>query len=298
MKYDLFCYFYNMIIPPIKIQGKKTKIVPKIMEIADGILNDHPEIDTWVEPFLGSGVVAFNCPGRIKKVIVNDINPHIIKFYKGVADGIITPDKIKEVFNTHNQNLLKDGYDYYNQIKDRFNQSFDTMDFLFLTRTGFNGVMRFNNSGKWNVPFCKLNNRLSKNVIDDLASSVDELSRLFKSKEFIFYNKSFEEVIESAPKNSIFYCDPPYYGLQVQYFKGWGKEDEIRLNEMLKDKMFIYSTWLEDGIRENPMINEYWGGYEIEGKKHKYNVAEKAEKRNQVTEGLIYPKTQNKYSLF
>lgn len=287
-----------MIISPIKIQGKKTKIVPKIMEIADGILNDHPEIDTWVEPFLGSGVVAFNCPGRIKKVIVNDINPHIIKFYKGVADGIITPDKIKEVFNTHNQNLLKDGYDYYNQIKDRFNQSFDTMDFLFLTRTGFNGVMRFNNSGKWNVPFCKLNNRLSKNVIDDLVSSVDELSRLFKSKEFIFYNKSFEDVIESAPESSIFYCDPPYYGLQVQYFKGWGKEDEIRLNEMLKDKMFIYSTWLEDGIRENPMINEYWRGYEIEGKKHKYNVAEKAEKRNQVTEGLIYPKTQNKYSLF
>ena len=287
-----------MIIPPIKIQGKKTKIVPKIMEIADGILNDHPEIDTWVEPFLGSGVVAFNCPGRIKKVIVNDINPHIIKFYKGVADGIITSDRIREVFDIHNQNLLKDGYDYYNQIKDRFNQSFDTMDFLFLTRTGFNGVMRFNNSGKWNVPFCKLNNRLSKNVIDDLASSVDELSRLFKSKDFTFYNQSFEEVIESAPENSIFYCDPPYYGLQVQYFKGWGKEDEIRLNEMLKDKMFIYSTWLEDGIRENMMIDEYWGEYEIEGKKHKYNVAEKAEKRNQVTEGLIYPKIQNKYSLF
>ena len=287
-----------MIIPPIKIQGKKTKIVPKIMEIADGILNDHPEIDTWVEPFLGSGVVAFNCPGRIKKVIVNDINPHIIKFYKSVADGIITSDKIREVFDIHNQNLLKDGYDYYNQIKDRFNQSFDTMDFLFLTRTGFNGVMRFNNSGKWNVPFCKLNNRLSKNVIDDLASSVDELSRLFKSKDFTFCNRSFEEVIATAPENSIFYCDPPYYGLQVQYFKGWGKEDEIRLNEMLKDKMFIYSTWLEDGIRENMMINEYWGEYEIEGKKHKYNVAEKAEKRNQVTEGLIYPKTQNKYSLF
>ena len=287
-----------MIIPPIKIQGKKTKIVPKIMEIADGLLSEHPEIDTWVEPFLGSGVVAFNCPGRIKKVIVNDINPHIIKFYKGIADDSITADNIREVFDIHNQNLIKDGYDYYNQIKNRFNQSFDTMDFLFLTRTGFNGVMRFNGSGKWNVPFCKLNNRLSKNVIEDLVSSVDELSRLFKSKDFTFYNKSFEDVIESAPKNSIFYCDPPYYGLQVQYFKGWRKEDEIRLNEMLKDKMFIYSTWLEDGIRENMMINEYWGEYEIEGKKHKYNVAEKAEKRNQVTEGLIYPKTQNKYSLF
>ena len=281
-----------MIVPPIKIQGKKTKIVPKIMEIADELLNDHPEIDTWVEPFLGSGVVAFNCPGRIKKVIVNDINPHIIKFYKGIADDSITTDNIREVFDIHNQNLIKDGYDYYNQIKNRFNQSFDTMDFLFLTRTGFNGVMRFNGSGKWNVPFCKLNNRLSKNVIEDLVSSVDELSRLFKSKDFTFYNKSFEDVIESAPENSIFYCDPPYYGLQVQYFKGWRKEDEIRLNEMLKDKMFIYSTWLEDGIKENPMIDEYWGECEIEGKKHKYNVAEKAEKRNQVIEGLIYPKSK------
>lgn len=281
-----------MIVPPIKIQGKKTKIVPKIMEIADELLNDHPKIDTWVEPFLGSGVVAFNCPGRIKKVIVNDINPHIIKFYKGIADNSITADNIREVFDIHNQNLIKDGYDYYNQIKNRFNQSFDTMDFLFLTRTGFNGVMRFNGSGKWNVPFCKLNNRLSKNVIEDLVSSVDELSRLFKSKDFTFYNKSFENVIESAPKNSIFYCDPPYYGLQVQYFKGWRKEDEIRLNEMLKDKMFIYSTWLEDGIKENPMIDEYWGECEIEGKKHKYNVAEKAEKRNQVIEGLIYPKSK------
>ena len=281
-----------MIIPPIKIQGKKTKIVPKIMEIADGLLSEHPEIDTWVEPFLGSGVVAFNCPGRIKKVIVNDINPHIIKFYKGIADDSITADNIREVFDIHNQNLIKDGYDYYNQIKNRFNQSFDTMDFLFLTRTGFNGVMRFNGSGKWNVPFCKLNNRLSKNVIEDLTSSVDDLSRLFKSKDFTFYNKSFEDVIESAPENSIFYCDPPYYGLQVQYFKGWRKEDEIRLNEMLKDKMFIYSTWLEDGIKENPMIDEYWGECEIEGKKHKYNVAEKAEKRNQVIEGLIYPKSK------
>ena len=40
------------------------------MEIADYLLEQHPEIDTWVEPFLGSGVVAFNCPDRIQKVIV------------------------------------------------------------------------------------------------------------------------------------------------------------------------------------------------------------------------------------
>ena len=287
-----------MIVPPIKIQGKKTKIVPTIMEIADLLLTEHPEIDTWVEPFLGSGVVAFNCPNRIKKVIVNDINPHIIKFYKGVADGVITSDKVREVFTEHSRKLLVGGNDYYNEIKDRFNQTFETMDFLFLTRTGFNGVMRFNGSGKWNVPFCKLNDRLSTKVIEDLSRSVEELSHLFLTKEFTFYNTSFEKVLEASPSNSIFYCDPPYYGLAVQYFKGWEKEDEIRLNQMLKDKVFIYSTWLNDGHRDNPMINDYWKDFEIEGKSHKYNVAEKSTERNKVIEGLIYNKVKNPYSLF
>lgn len=141
-----------MIIPPIKIQGKKTKLVRKIMEIADEILNEHPEIDTWVEPFLGSGVVAFNCPDRIKKVVVNDINPHIIKCYKGVAEGVITSEGIREAFEIHSRNLLRDGVEYYNEIRDRFNRSFGTMDFLFLTRTGYNGVMRFNGSGNGTSP--------------------------------------------------------------------------------------------------------------------------------------------------
>ena len=127
-----------MIVPPIKIQGKKTKLVPCIMDIANILLDEHKEIDTWVEPFLGSGVVAFNCPNRIKRVIVNDINPHIIKFYKGVADGIITPDAIRTTFTDYGINLSRDGVNYYNKIKDRFNESFDTMDFLFLTRTAGN----------------------------------------------------------------------------------------------------------------------------------------------------------------
>lgn len=287
-----------MIIPPIKIQGKKTKLVPRIMEIAQEQLDEHPEIDTWVEPFLGSGVVAFNCPNRIKNVIVNDINPHIIKFYKGIADEVITPEKIKEVFTEHSKKLLTGGNDYYNEVKNRFNQTFETMDFLFLTRTGFNGVMRFNGSGKWNVPFCKLNDRLSNKVIDELSRSVEELSHLFGTKTFTFYNTSFEKVLEVSPANSIFYCDPPYYGLQVQYFKGWRKEDEIRLNQMLKDKVFIYSTWLNDGIKDNPMIDEYWKDFEVESKAHKYNVAEKSSERNQMVEGIIYKKVDNPYSLF
>ncbi len=64
------------IVPPIKSQGIKTKLVPWIMDLA-------PKVNgKWVEPFLGTGVVAFNC--GYKNTILNDTNPHIISFYKGV----------------------------------------------------------------------------------------------------------------------------------------------------------------------------------------------------------------------
>ena len=42
-------------VPPIKIQGIKTKIVPLISE---NVWSD--EDTTWIEPFMGSGVVGFN----------------------------------------------------------------------------------------------------------------------------------------------------------------------------------------------------------------------------------------------
>ena len=186
------------------------------MEVADEILLNHPEIDTWVEPFMGSGVVAFNCPYKIKKVIVNDINPHNINFFKSIYDGTITEELIIEKFTEYSKNLSESGVEYYNKIKDEFNQDHDTMKYLFLTRTGFNGVVRFNSSGHWNVPFCKLNNRLSKNVIDELSNSVDEISELFKRKEFEYAVKTFiflslckrnRAVFENAKKiRSCTYC--------------------------------------------------------------------------------------------
>lgn len=280
-----------MIVTPIKIQGKKTKLIPDIQEIVQHLLDKNKNINTWVEPFLGSGAVAFNCSRdpQIKTVIVNDINPHIIKFYSKINDGEITGSVIRDVFKMHSKRLQAEGGEYYKLIKDRFNESKESLDFLFLTRTGFNGVMRFNKKGEWNVPFCKLNNRLTDGVIEDLANTVDELSGLFKSKTFIFYNKSYEDVIRLSPDNAIFYCDPPYYGLDVKYFTGWEKKNEVELFELIKEKTFIYSTWLNNGYKDNPMIDELWKDFNIYEKEHKYMLAENAGDRKKVIEGIIYP---------
>lgn len=45
----------KVIIPPIKCQGIKTKLIPFIREHVK-----RPQDGLWIEPFVGTGVVAFN----------------------------------------------------------------------------------------------------------------------------------------------------------------------------------------------------------------------------------------------
>ena len=64
-------------VPPIKSQGIKTKLVQWIKSI---IPKDFKGV--WIEPFMGTGVVAFNIIP--KKAILGDTNPHLINFYNSI----------------------------------------------------------------------------------------------------------------------------------------------------------------------------------------------------------------------
>ena len=66
-------------VPPIKSQGIKTKLVGWISSNVEDI-----EYDRWVEPFMGTGVVAFNI--RPKKALLCDSNPHLINFYNAIKN--------------------------------------------------------------------------------------------------------------------------------------------------------------------------------------------------------------------
>ena len=64
----------KIFVPPLKIQGIKTKLVPLIRE---NVILDKETI--WYEPFMGSGVVGFNV--EPERAVFADVNPHIINFY-------------------------------------------------------------------------------------------------------------------------------------------------------------------------------------------------------------------------
>jgi DNA adenine methylase len=275
----------KIIVPPIKSQGIKTKLVPWIMELA-------PKVDgKWIEPFLGTGVVAFNA--GYKQAILNDTNPHIINFYKGIQQKTITAPLMKQYLEQEGELLSKaanNGYEHYLKVRTRFNNGFSPFDFIFLSRAGFNGMMRFGKKGNWNIPFCKKPDRFAQAYITKITNQVSNISKIIKPEpDWTFYNTSFAEVIPLATKDDIIYCDPPYYGRYVDYFNGWTEQDEELLFNLLRETKakFILSTWHHNDWRENEMINKFWNKFNIVTKDHFYHSGGNIENRRTVVEALV-----------
>lgn len=275
----------KVIVPPIKSQGIKTKLVPWIMDLA-------PKTNgRWIEPFLGTGVVAFN--SRYKKAILNDSNPHIINFYRQIQSGELTAAKMKHYLECEGELLSvagDAGYDHYRKVKNRFNEEFSPYDFIFLSRAGFNGMMRFNKKGFWNIPFCKKPDRFAQAYVTKITNQVDKVSKIIQpAPAWQFFNGSFAEIIPMAQEDDIIYCDPPYYGRYVDYYNGWNEADEELLFNLLSETKakFILSTWHHNNWRENEMIGKFWNKFNIVTKDHFYHSGGKVENRQTVVEALI-----------
>lgn len=277
----------KILVPPIKSQGIKTKLVPWIMEIVPNVSG------VWIEPFLGTGVVAFN--SGFEKAILNDINPHIINFYKGIQDESITISRMKEYLEKEGMLLSlaeNNGYEHYLNVRKRFNNDgYSPYDFIFLSRSGFNGMMRFGKKGNWNIPFCKKPYRFSKAYITKILNQMKSVSEIIsKNDNWIFYNKPFSEIIQCASENDIIYCDPPYFGRHTDYYNQWTIKDEELLYDLLSNTKakFILSSWHHNQWRKNEMIDKFWSKYNIRTKDYFYHNGAKINNRNSIVEALIY----------
>ena len=279
----------KIIVPPIKSQGIKTKLVTWIQDMVDQADVDR-STSRWIEPFFGTGVVGFNA--GFKTNIVGDTNPHIINFYDQILNGCITSSSTRMFLEE--QNLLlssseEDGYVHYRKVRSRFNETYDPYDFLFLSRAGFNGMMRFNGKGKWNIPFCKKPNRFAAAYVTKICNQVSRVSDVIKSSEWEFTTQSFIKTIQEAREGDIIYCDPPYYGRYVDYYNGWTESDEKDLFEALSNSpaKFILSTWHHNDYRHNEMIDKFWNRFNVVTKDHFYHSGGKLENRRSVVEALV-----------
>ena len=273
----------KVFVPPIKIQGTKRKLV--------FLIKNHVRMKStesiWVEPFMGSGIVGFNI--LPKEAIFADKNPHIISFYSKIKNKEITSYEIKSFLTKEGEKLRKDGMSYYYSVRKRFNKFHNPLDFLFLNRSCFNGMIRFNKNENFNVPYCHKDERFSKSYITKIVNQVINLENYLRENNWNFVCQSFEKTILEAPKNSFFYCDPPYIDRNNNYYDNWGEKEEKLLYKVLTSKKenYMISTWDHNKYRKNQYIDSIWKDCFKINKEHFYYVGGKEENRHAMTEALL-----------
>lgn len=270
------------IIPPIKSQGIKSKLVGWI-----GTNVEDTNYDRWVEPFMGTGVVAFNI--RPQKALLCDSNPHLVEFYNAIKAKKITSYVVKKYLEKEGELLLQSEGEHYYDVRERFNKLSDPLDFLFLSRSCFNGMMRFNKKGGFNVPFCKKPNRFAQALVTKISNQVKNVSQVIDSGSYMFKHQDFKSTLNEIDRNDLVYCDPPYIGRHVDYFDSWSEEDENTLYAGLEASgaKFALSTWLSNKYRTNEYVFSLWKECFIATKEHFYHVGGKEDNRNAVYEALL-----------
>jgi DNA adenine methylase len=272
----------KIVIPPIKTHGIKTKLIRFILS---NISWDGK--GRWVEPFLGSGVMLFNV--QPESALVNDINPHIIRLYQMIYNGDLTPEEVKSYLLSEGEKLLSNGEKYYYLVRDRFNKTGNILDFIFLNRSCFNGLMRFNSRGEFNAAFCRDPNRLNQTHVSKIVSQIAQIQQIMRGKKWEFRIGDWKECIKTVEVDDFVYFDPPYAGRNTDYYQKWTENETIELYRFIRQLPcgFALSTWLEDKHRKNEHIELYLQDFVKRKFTHFYRIGSYEEFRGTVIELLV-----------
>ena len=154
-----------------------------------------------VEPFVGGGSVFLNSD-KHESFLLADVNADLINLYQMLeVDHIRVCSLAKILFERANSEMA------YKELRDEFNnQRMGAPDraaaFLFLNRHCFNGLIRYNRDGFFNVGWGKYE-----------APYFPEIEiKAFKQKSHkcVFMNAGYRRTLALAGEGDVVYCDPPY----------------------------------------------------------------------------------------
>lgn len=272
------------LVPPIKCQGIKTKLVEDIRR-----LTLSRPFTRWVEPFCGSGVVPLNL--QPPKALLCDSNLHIIKLYRDIQQRRLDAVIVRDFLTAQGATLLARGEEYFYEVRERFNSAPTSLDFLFLNRSCFNGVMRFNKKGRFNVPFCRKPERFAPAYITKISNQVTSIAVVISNSDWEFRVADFRDTLKNASHGDLVYVDPPYAGRHVDYFNSWTDRDESDLSETLAALTcgFILSTWHSNEFRSNLAVEKNWSAdrFHVFTKAHFYHVGPSEDLRHPMIEALV-----------
>lgn len=263
--------------PMLKYRGGKSKEIPQFQSYIP------KQYDTFIEPFLGGGAVYFYL--EPERAIINDINEKLISFYLNVRNDYEETRKQLDILQNiyeENQNLYKrlknenpdirvenKNEELYYLIRDMYNgkipaQYLDGVLYFFINKTAYSGMIRYNSSGEYNVPFGRYPNFNTRLV-------TPAHSKLLKKAKI--YRKDYAEIFEMAKNNDFMFLDPPYdcvfndYG-NIDMMNGFDEVQHRRLaqdfrNLSCKAMMIIGKTPLTVELYRNFIKDEYEKSYAV-----------------------------------
>lgn len=199
--------------PIIKWTGSKRGLSEEIIKYFP------PKIETYYEPFCGGCSVLFQLLNneniKVNEYICNDINKDLISFFNQIKTN---PETIYDEYNTRWKILSSFGdinskRDYYNEIRKNYNENKNIYDFIFLSRTATNGLIRYNSNGDFNSSF-----HLTRNGIkpDSFKKIIYYWSNKLVEKNVKFMSVDYSEITPN--ENDFCFIDPPYFNTTGMYF--------------------------------------------------------------------------------
>ncbi len=216
---DLF-YEYRLGAKPfLKWVGGKRQLLEQFDSLYPVELK-LKKIKNYYEPFVGGGAVFFDVAQNyeVENAYLYDINDELILTYKVIQNNI---QKLIEFLYRYEKQYKKLDDEkqkgYYYELRESFNLQRFNIDYnrysenwipraaqtIFLNKTCFNGLFRFNSKGGFNSPMGRYKN---PKILDE-----QNLLKVSKLLEIATIKKAdFKEIKNDIKNNSFVYFDPPY----------------------------------------------------------------------------------------
>lgn len=180
--------------PFLKWAGGKYSLLPELDRLI-------PAGNRLIEPFVGGGSAFINSD-KHASFLLADVNADLINLYQMLA---LVPEEVMRharlLFTSLN---TAEGY---TAVRDEFNRQLIAAPeraaaFLFLNRHCFNGLIRYNRAGEFNVGWGKYPAPyFPENEITAFADMAHNC---------VFMNAGFRRTLSLAGEGDVVYCDPPY----------------------------------------------------------------------------------------